>query len=124
MAQLVRSPVASTPAQANFTARILATIQPTPDTMSQVREAAGVIDNGGPAFPTERFTSYGNGAGVTTREGGMTLLDWFAGQALTGMMGFATGGTFDPSKNCDRFAEASYALADAMIAARKGGPES
>ena len=80
------------------------------------------ISDGGPAFPCMVFS--GDANNDPEYANGMTLRDWFAGQALTGMMGFATGGTFDPSKNCDRFAEASYALADAMIAARKGGPES
>ena len=86
------------------------------------------INDGGPAFPQSlAFNVNGEAvtAGMYFAEGpGMTLRDWFAGKALTGMMAFATGATFDPSKNCDRFAEASYALADAMIAARKGGPES
>ena len=82
-----------------------------------------LTNNCGPVFPRP----FSQDIATTPKEwaqDGMALRDWFAGHALTGMMGFATGGTFDPSKNCDRFAEAAYALSDAMIAARKGGPES
>ena len=70
------------------------------------------IDDGGPAFPrtgnnyTEKYQS------------GMTLRDWFAGQALAGMLA-------DPNNNghyTDN-AAASYKFADAMLAARLTKPE-
>ena len=67
------------------------------------------IKDGGPAFPIP----YGQ---VMSDEGrGMTLRDWFAGQALAGYL--ANGG----AAFWDRDAQNAYAAADAMIAARKGG---
>ena len=50
------------------------------------------------------------------RAQGMSLRDWFAGQALAGMCA-------DPTLagEPDKWATQSYRLADAMIAARKGG---
>lgn len=47
---------------------------------------------------------------------GMTLRDWFAGQALAGRMinGFASG--------ADIHARVSYELADAMLAERQRNP--
>ena len=69
---------------------------------------------GGPAFPEHRFEHYGNGAGRQTMHGGMTLRDWFAGQAPT--MPFWFGHEF--SSDMDRFIAWRWAYADAMIAAR------
>lgn len=53
---------------------------------------------------------------------GMSLRDWFAGQALTGLVAFdrpsGTGGHNQPI----HFARWSYAIADAILAERaKGG---
>lgn len=47
---------------------------------------------------------------------GMTLRDYFAGQALTGLV-LSKGGPYAASK--DDFAKESYWLADAMLEARK-----
>ncbi len=61
------------------------------------------INDGGPAFPRPN-TDYCVG------QVGMTLRDWFAGQALTAMnLGI------EPSEN----AEWAYKIADAMLEARK-----
>jgi hypothetical protein len=63
---------------------------------------------GGPAFPTEpRSSVHGK------KYDGMTLRDWFAGQALAGLL--AQGG----SATWERDAENAYQAADAMIAARE-----
>ena len=65
--------------------------------------ASGMTDreDSGPAFP------------ASPSHYGMSLRDWFAGQAL---------GLFSHvSSTDDRIAERSYRLADAMIKARKGG---
>ena len=62
------------------------------------------IDNGGPAFPCERKPRLSIG---------MTLRDWFAGQAIASVS-FSTM----QRSSIKEIAEHSYALADAMIAAR------
>ena len=61
------------------------------------------IDNGGPAFPVEQLL-----------EDGMTLRDYMAIHATDGDL----GGYFDGQLTT---AEARYAFADDMLAARKGG---
>lgn len=52
-------------------------------------------------------------AAIDDRYGGMTLRDWFAGQALAGFT-VATNSAFEP----ERYAQACYSLADAMLAQR------
>jgi|LakMenEpi03Aug12_release.lakeMendotaPanAssembly.Ray.scaffolds.fasta_scaffold08163_13 hypothetical protein len=69
-----------------------------------------LINDGGPAFP-----SVGEGFGNPSYSApGMTLRDWFAGQALAGALA-------DPT--CDlspiELAKIAYKEADAMLAARK-----
>ena len=56
--------------------------------------------------------------GFSFAHSGMTLRDWFAGQALAG--GLASGARIDGSsaKQRDELAETVYAIADAMLAAR------
>lgn len=78
------------------------------------------IDDGGSAFPnppkefwygTSRIESF-------DKVGGMTLRDWFAGKALSGMMNQPSNQrslAVDDAAYC-------YAIADAMIAARKAIP--
>jgi hypothetical protein len=67
------------------------------------------IDDGGPAFPIP----YGQ---VMSEDGkGMTLRDWFAGQALAGLL--ANGGAVSWEDDATN----AYTVADAMIEARKGG---
>lgn len=74
------------------------------------------MHDGGPAFPV-MFYALDSMGEMAIREQfeGMTLRDWFAGQALAGI-------ALDV---CDvpqgSVAERCYALADAMIAAREGG---
>lgn len=55
----------------------------------------------------------------TVDNAGMTLRDWFAGQALAGLLGNDLGG---PGKTMEghqeHFASVSYGYADAMLAAR------
>ena len=66
------------------------------------------IDDGGPAFPRSQ---------ACTSQVGMALRDWFAGQALAGLTGL------DESRfwSDERLAATAYCLANAMLAARKGG---
>ena len=59
-----------------------------------------IMQAGGPAFP--RGSDYG-----------MTLRDWFASQALIGMM------AYNGTKGCGYMAKVAYEYADAMLAARE-----
>ena len=69
-----------------------------------------IIDGGGPAFPT-LFIEPKYGSGYK----GMTLRDYFAGQALAGIM----AGNYT-SNSLEWVQREAYALADAMLAAREG----
>lgn len=84
--------------------------------------------DGGPAFPMEEFVPFPGGGGRHVRHGGMSLRDWFAGQALAGILANA-----DISATAARLkvttadfrrdaAAAAYAIADEALAERaKGG---
>ena len=65
------------------------------------------INDGGSAFPISRPDWY---------EGGMTLREWFAGQALIAISS-RWGGTLGDIDSADakRSAEIAYRIADAMI---------
>lgn len=72
--------------------------------------------DGGPAFPT--ITSTENGSPFT-RDRGMSLRDWFAGQALAGMLEdiyhqYRT----NHGPPTVQLASVAYAIADAMLAER------
>lgn len=79
------------------------------------------INDGGPAFPQSDLSNYGIGPG-TSPDGaryeiyGMSLRDWFAGQALAGLatVFFGSGGKSDFPEAARR----AYQIADSMIAAR------
>ena len=62
--------------------------------------------DGGPAFPVETT--------ATPYAPGMTLRDWFAGQAIRVRWGDGTAMTAEQAANM------AYHLADAMLAARDG----
>ena len=67
-------------------------------------------DDGGSEFPfAEATTDF-------SVSPGMTLRDWFAGQALTGMLDRTYG------MKIEIIAARSYEMADAMIAARNNLP--
>lgn len=83
------------------------------------------IDDGGPAFPRP----YGKGLDPEGLPGdeisnsaspGMSLRDWFAGQAISGTL---SNNEWNPDVINDpkRLARWSYVYADAMLAARKAG---
>lgn len=86
------------------------------------------IKDGGAAFPCTVDGVVARWVGVGKRGPvplpGMSLRDWFAGQALTGIMGpnydwFTSGG--ETGSRTHEAASFAYSLADAMIAAREGG---
>lgn len=76
------------------------------------------IDDGGPAYP------HGYSAQANSMPG-MSLRDWFAGQALAGMLAMPEHDNGNFHNNCgEPFigpARYAYRMADAMIAARKAG---
>jgi len=68
---------------------------------------------GGPAFPVSTIDGF--------TEDGMTLRDWFAGQALNGMLAHST--RYKPRAGAkggwhDAISEEAFGIADAMIAER------
>lgn len=111
---------------------------------------SATINDGGPAFPRTYSTDYlSNSCAMIETSGGMSLRDWFAGQALAGFVSQPDGEYSFRWKNTEtgetRFlgyganpagpnwvvtktameamAEAMYKHADAMIAARSGGAQ-
>lgn len=70
--------------------------------------------NNPPAFPRPANQAY-------VLSDGMTLRDWFAGQALSGLMANANMPFAPDYAECEpgQIAAASYDIADAMLAARK-----
>lgn len=82
-------------------------------------------NDGGPAFPRP---GYGGVSG--TEQGGMSLRDWFAGQAMAAIISkLELGREFvgDPESEAwrkltqDCVANGAYLYADAMLAQRNGG---
>ena len=74
------------------------------------------IDDGGLAFPSPvEFDP--NGQLVSHGSFGMTLRDWFAGQALAGMLSAVPSDA--PRIDVQHFAGLAYAAADALLSARK-----
>ena len=80
-----------------------------------------VVDDGGSAFPVLD----NNGHALVMREPGMSLRDYFAGQALAGL--FSSDVILEAAyleasdkggKAGEEIAEYAYSMADAMIAAR------
>lgn len=60
------------------------------------------------------------GMGLSMRDPGMTLRDWFAGQALVSLANEHHGNDWGPGgiEHGPRCARKAYAIADAMLAAR------
>jgi len=71
------------------------------------------INDGGPAFPCQPLDAQGNPCNAA--QDGMSLRDWFAGQALASLR----CGDWTECKNGARYC---YDYADAMLAARKEKP--
>lgn len=65
-------------------------------------------NDGGPAFP-----NVPSDPGYTLWDQGMSLRDWFAGQALNGLLSDHT-----MTGNYEQFADCAYLYADAMLKAR------
>lgn len=69
--------------------------------------------DGGSAFPSEQGTDH-EGLWNQTYDPGMSLRDWFAGQALAGLLAKETFKPGDPA----RLALIAYVVADAMLKER------
>lgn len=70
------------------------------------------IENGGPAFPSVPVSSE-----TPEKYSGMSLRDWFAGQALAGYVA-AQSDDLEPGY----YATIAYEIADAMLLARTAVP--
>lgn len=86
---------------------------------------SAIIDDGGPAFPSEAVisTAFGelNSAKGTrfTIEGGMSLRDYFAGQALAGVVGLCVNDARLVNEKVEEMlARKAFLMADAMLEAR------
>jgi len=99
-----------------------------------------LINDGGPAFPVQESMISGS-TGEVPASSGMSLRDWFAGQAIVGLIHIgaspirevknSSGGGFDfpdspyyfgGNGGCfgeENMAIDAYTIADAMLAARK-----
>lgn len=87
----------------------------------------GKINTGGPAFPFIQWRSPDGMIG-TDLSAGMTLRDWFAGQALPQVMNSVSGLDMPTGTTSKMLSEViavqAYELADAMLAERsKGGSD-
>jgi len=77
-------------------------------------------DDGGQAFPTEFYeTEHGDRVQTFAGSPGMTLRDWFAGQAINGMLANGLGPNSQWTDDPPSAARWAYEIADAMIAERK-----
>lgn len=72
---------------------------------------------GGAAFPVPTSDAPGS----CDAETGMSLRDWFAGQALNGIVAGYWGTPETGGLGPREFAEEAYDVADAMMRAREGG---
>lgn len=88
-------------------------------TTHALRDWRDEMNNGGPAFPI--VVEGGENSGLHSELFyGMSLRDWFAGQALIGILGARNGFLVDVgTTNAPGWA---YDVADAMLAARERQP--
>ena len=75
--------------------------------------------DGGQAFPVSHVVHPKDGAPHLVIEGGLSIRDWFAGQALPTVIGLnVQGGDKRVAFNATFAAACAYGIADAMIAHR------
>jgi len=75
-----------------------------------------MVNNGGPAFPFEHGHSPD---ACNVRENGMSLRDYFAGQALIGLLAMQSGRSPKDTLTVTDLTWQAYTTADAMLAARE-----
>lgn len=73
-------------------------------------------NNGGPAFPV--YDHHADGQQFLA-ETGMTLRDYFAGQAVSQIIATCANDTTHGMSKADYFAGRAYEMADAMLKARE-----
>lgn len=71
------------------------------------------MNDGGPAFPLAAVEVNEYGVSSPFFNHGMTLRDYLAGQALSGLSSLGT------ENSCEYIADWAYSIADAMLARRK-----
>lgn len=86
------------------------------DIVAEYIEWKGVAGDGGPAFPeTKHINKTDTSIDYIGSVAGMTLRDWFAGQALIAVPHIGCGGRLSVMD----IGLAAYQIADGMLAARK-----
>jgi len=75
-------------------------------------------DTGGQAFPRQDVSLEGCNHLHQTNVKGMTLRDYFAGQALVGIIGMSDKLPESPTTATEFMAAGAYMIADAMISER------
>lgn len=77
------------------------------------------VNDGGPAFPMY----HAEGGVVNINEPGMSLRDWFAGQALMGLIAYSGEAGDHALEAPDKLdvTDMAYEYADAMLKARESG---
>jgi len=73
------------------------------------------VNDGGPAFPSDKPVKFYSDGSTAARAEGMSLRDWFAGQALGGMAGYS----LSRDESAGSVASLAYFVADAMLKARE-----
>lgn len=79
------------------------------------------VKDGGPAFPTEpHWSKQGDTQYFYQGQYGMSLRDWFAGQAMIGSLPKVQDGKYDDAamRLVEAAAFMAYRVADAMLKAR------
>jgi hypothetical protein len=78
------------------------------------------VSDGGPAYPIKGYCADASGAlcGEVIKHCGMSLRDWFAGQALVMLPHHGCGADLGTEET----ALAAYQIADEMLKAREGKP--
>ena len=73
------------------------------------------LDDGGPAFPCQELN--GQGDPIMAMQFGLSIRDWFAGQALGHIPELLA--VAEENASCWNIAKHAYQIADAMMTARK-----
>jgi hypothetical protein len=84
-----------------------------------------ITDDGGPAFPRpigNNGRPHFEDSEISSEQEGMSLRDYFAGQAIVGCGGWPGTG-LGPGESFQQAAEVAYRVADAMVKARAAKAE-